>query len=66
MRKELQLEELESPDITYGQMVFIVLNFPETDGWSVVFKTSNVWVSSTDSCNCGPLRPRLGEIREHS
>lgn len=43
MRKELQLEEPESPDIAYG----LVLGFPETGSCPVAIKTNNVWVSDT-------------------
>lgn len=45
MRKELQLEEPESPDIAYG----LLLSFPETASHPVLIKTSSIWASDTSS-----------------
>lgn len=45
MRKELQLEEPESPDIAYG----LLLSFPETASRPVLIKTSSLWALDTST-----------------
>lgn len=51
MRKELQLEEPESPDIAYG----LTSELPRGTAWRpVVVETSHVWASGTHSDHCGP------------